>query len=156
MSLPVAATSSVDEEAFGTSNSNEETQNEDDATEAEESLTATTTAAAQAKKPLRLGKKARVRTNRGKLLRAGLDEDQMSTIPEGSSRDFQLYGTITDGNGKDGYIVEFDIFPEANKSAKLMSGRLTPVEIGGEEPSESVRSRKKREVRTPLPQQQQK
>ena len=97
-------------------------------------------------KKLQKRKGARVWTTKGELFAAGISDAQKKTIPAKASRGYMLYGIIVGRDAK-GLIVEFDLFPAAEKTFTVGNvKRLRVVTKGTEEPTMSERERKKIEV----------
>ena len=140
-STTTAATNTI---SNNNNNNNNESASEDEQVAGEPTDAASTAIAS--KKKLKLGIGKRVFSNRSLVVKAGAGDEQRAALPEDSSRHFQIYGTILSGKSTEGYIVSFDIFPEGHKTLLLMPAKLTVVEHGTDEPTESDRAREKRLV----------
>ena len=84
----------------------------------------------------------RVMTTKGKLRAGGISDTQVKPIPAKAPRGYMLYGTII-GKDSRGLVVEFELFPAAEKTFTCGGDRLTIVPEDAEEPTMSERERKK-------------
>ncbi len=85
-------------------------------------------------KTLQRKKGARIKVRRDNLFHLLLHQSQRDALA-GFSNDYNVYGKILSGSGKQGYNISFDIFPSSHKEVVLRHTKvITPVEVvAGEE-----------------------